>query len=171
MALVIVDVPLEPSATETEVGEAEMVKLAGTATIKLKVEEFVMPLPDPVTVMVYVPTAVVEEAFKVSVELPEPGAGIVMGLKDAVTPVGMPLADNVIAASNPPVRIGATVVVPLPPCCTVTEPGEILMLKFAAGPAVLDRTLSRPTPLGLPSPSPSRSPLRPDRRCSRSCSS
>ena len=117
-----------------------------------------MPLPDPVTVMVYVPTAVVEEAFKVSVELPEPG-GIVMGLKDAVTPVGMPLADNVIARSTRPRDV-----VPLPPCCTV-RPGEILMLKFAAGPAVLDRTLSRPTPIH---PSPSRSRLRPDRRCSRS---
>jgi len=34
------------------VGEAEIVKVAGTATIRLKVEEFVMPLPDPVTVMV-----------------------------------------------------------------------------------------------------------------------
>jgi hypothetical protein len=152
MALVIVDVPLEPAATETEVGEAERVKVAGTATIKLKVAEFVVPLPDPETVMVYVPVTVDEATFKVSVELPEPGAGMVMGLKLAVTPVGMPLADNVIAASNPPVRIGEIVVVPLPPCCTVTGLGAILMVKFGAGPDVLERTLSRPTPLGLPQP-------------------
>jgi len=152
MALVIVDVPLEPCATVTDVGEAERVKVAGTATVRLKVAEFVMPLPDPVTVMVYVPGAVEEAAAKVSIEVPEPGAGTVMGLKDAVTPVGMPLADNVIAASNPPVRTGATVVVLLPPCCTVTELGEMLMVKFGAGPDVLERTSSRPTPLGLPQP-------------------
>ena len=130
MALVIVEVTLEPSATETEVELAERVKLAETATIKLKVVEFVMPLPDPVTVMAYVPVAVDGARFKVSVEVPEPGAGIVMGLKVAVTPLGRPLADNVIAASNPPERIGAIVVVPLPPCCTVTGLGEILMVKF-----------------------------------------
>lgn len=157
MALVIVNVPLEPCATETEVGEAERVKVAGTATIKVKVVEFVIPLPDPVTVMVYLPGAMDEGTFKVSVESPEPGAGKVMGLKVAVTGLGVPVpgrpeADNVIAASNPPERTAATVVVPLPPCCTVTEAGEILRLKFAPGPVVLERTSSRPTPLGLPQP-------------------
>jgi len=151
-AVVIVDVPLEPGARETEVGVAERVKLPGGATIKLKVAVCVMPLPDPLTVMVYVPGVIVEGTSKVRVESPEPGAGEVTGLKVAVTPVGRPEADHVIAASNPPERTAATVVLPLPPCCTVTEPGEILMLKFAVGPVVLERTLSRPTPLGLPHP-------------------
>jgi hypothetical protein len=151
-ALVIVEVPLEPCATETEVGEAVRVKVPGGVTIKLKVAVCVMLLPDPLTVMVYVPGVTVEATSKVSVESPEPGAGEVMGLKVAVTPVGRPEADHVIAASHPPVRTPATVVLPLPPCCTVTEPGVILMLKFATGPVVLERMLSRPTPLGLPQP-------------------
>jgi len=151
-AVVIVDVPLEPGARETEVGVAERVKLPGGATIKLKVAVCVMPLPDPLTVMVYVPGVIVEGTSKVRVESPEPGAGEVTGLKVAVTPVGRPEADHVIAASNPPERTAATVVLPLPPCCTVTEPGEMLMLKFGVGPVVLERTLSRPTPLGLPQP-------------------
>ncbi len=151
MALVIVEVPLEPCATETEVGEAERVKVPGGVTIKLKVAVCVMALPDPVTVMVYVPGVIVEVVSKVRIESPEPGACEVTGLKLAVTPVGTE-ADHVIAASHPPVRTAATVVLPLPPCCTVTEPGEMLMLKFGVGPVVLERTLSRPTPLGLPQP-------------------
>jgi len=150
-ALVIVEVPLEPCATETDVGEAVRVKVPGGVTIKLKVAVCVMPLPDPLTVMVYVPGVTLAVVTKVSVESPEPGAGEVMGLKVAVTPVGTE-ADHVIAASHPPERTAATVVLPLPPCWTVTEPGEILMLKFGVGPDVLERTLSRPTPLGLPQP-------------------
>jgi len=156
MVLVIVEVPLAPSATEIELGEGESVNSGGGATTKLKVAVCVMPLPEPVTVIVYVPGAMLEGTSRVSVELPEPGAGKVMGLKVAVTlfggTPGRPEADNVMAASNPPVRIGETVVLPLPPCCTVTVLGEISMLKFAAGPVVLERMSSRPTPLGLPQP-------------------
>ena len=119
-----------------------------------------MPLPDPVTVMVYVPAGNAAGTFKVSVESPEPGAGEVTGLKVPVTEsvvspttaVGRPEADHVIAPSKPPERTAATVVLPLPPCCTVTEPGEIVMLKSGPGPVVLERMLSRPTPLGLPQP-------------------
>lgn len=150
--LVIVEVPLEPCATETEAGEAPRVKVPGGVTIKLKVAVCVMLSPDPLTVMVYVPGATVEATAKVSVESPEPGAGEVRGSKVGVTPVGRPEADQVIAASNPPVRTAATVVLPLPPCCTVTEPGVILTVKFGVGPVVLERMLSRPTPLGLPQP-------------------
>lgn len=125
MTLVIVEVTLKPSTTETEVGEAERVNFGGGVTIKLKGALFVMPLPDPLTVMVYVPGVIDTGTLKVSVELPEPGAGMVMGLKVAVTPLGRPVADNVIAPSNPPERTGAIVVVPEPPCCTETELGEI----------------------------------------------
>ena len=52
MVLVIVDVPLEPCGTMTEVGEAARVKPGGGVTIKLNVAEFVMPAPEPLTVMV-----------------------------------------------------------------------------------------------------------------------
>jgi hypothetical protein len=51
-AVVIVDVPLEPGATETEVGEAEMLKLAPDVTVKVTVAWFEMPPPVPMTVIV-----------------------------------------------------------------------------------------------------------------------
>jgi len=152
MVLVIVEVPLEPTATETEVGEAESVNVPGGATIKVILAVCVTPLPDALTVTVYVPGVTVEGTVRVSVESPEPGAGKVRGLKLAVTPVGRLEADNVIAASNPPVRTAATVVIPLAPCCTVRVLGETLRLKFALGPVVLERTSSRPGPFGLPQP-------------------
>jgi len=151
IVLVITGYALEPCATETEEGDAERVKFR-LVTTRLNVVVFVMPLPDPTTVMVYVPMGIVVGVFKVNVELPDPGAGIVMGSKVAVTPVGRPVADNVIAPSNPPVRVAATVVVAAPPCATETELGEVERLKFAPGGAVLERTSSRPAPFGLPQP-------------------
>jgi hypothetical protein len=48
-AVVIVLFPFEPWATETEVGEAVIVK-AGTVTVKVTVVLFVSPPPVPVTV-------------------------------------------------------------------------------------------------------------------------
>jgi len=49
-AVVIVDVPLEPRATETEPGEGDMVKLVA-GTVKVTVVVCVMPPPVPVTVI------------------------------------------------------------------------------------------------------------------------
>jgi len=50
-AVVIVDVPLEPGATETEAGEGEMLKVALAVTVKVTVVWFVMPPPVPETVI------------------------------------------------------------------------------------------------------------------------
>jgi hypothetical protein len=50
-AVVIVDVPLEPWATETEAGEGEMLKVAVLVTVKVTVVWFVIPPPVPVTVI------------------------------------------------------------------------------------------------------------------------
>jgi hypothetical protein len=49
---------------------------------------WVMPPPVPVIVMGYVPGVAVEATVKVTVEVPEPGAAIEVGLKPTVTPVG-----------------------------------------------------------------------------------
>jgi hypothetical protein len=48
-AVVIVDFPLEPRATESELGEALMEK--PVVTVKVTVVVCVMPPPDPVTVI------------------------------------------------------------------------------------------------------------------------
>ena len=50
-AVVIVDVPLKPWATETEPGEGEMVKVAPEVTVKVTVVVCVTPPPVPVTVI------------------------------------------------------------------------------------------------------------------------
>ena len=46
------------------------------------------------------------------VELPEPGAGIVVGLKVTVVPEGIPEADRAIALLKPPLTVVVMVEVP-----------------------------------------------------------
>ena len=79
---------MAPWAAETEVGEADMVKLADAVTVKVTVDVCVMPPPVPVTVIGYEPVAVFEATAMVMVELPEPGVAMDVGLKVTVTPVG-----------------------------------------------------------------------------------
>ena len=81
MAVVIVDLPLEPSATESDAGEGEMVKFGGAVTVKLTVVVAEVPPPVPVTVIVYLPVGVPPGTAMVMVEFPLPGVGIGLGLK------------------------------------------------------------------------------------------
>jgi len=110
--VVILEVPLLPCTTETEVGEAEMVKLglAGAVTVNVTVVVSVVLPEVPDTVMLYVPVAVDAATVKVIVELPAPV--IEVGLKPTVTPVGWPDAFKVMAELNPPVTVLVTVDVP-----------------------------------------------------------
>lgn len=105
----------------------------------------------PVTVIVYVPTAVVEDTAKVMMDVPEPGTGIEDGLKLTVTPAGWPLADKVTAELKPLRALVVMVEVPLLPWSTETEVGEAEIVKVGDvdGEA---RALIRPTPFGLPQP-------------------
>jgi hypothetical protein len=91
-----------------------------------------------VIVTVAVPTVAEEDAVSVRVEDALPFAGGVTGLveKFAVTPVGSPLALNVVAESNPPVLVMVMVLVPLLPWLMLTELGEALMVKFGDDAAV-----------------------------------
>jgi hypothetical protein len=86
----------------------------------------------PVIVTVAVPTVAVEEAVSVRVEVALPFAAGVTGLVEnaAVTPLGKPVALNVVAELNPPVLVTVIVLVPLAPCVTVTEVGDAAMVKF-----------------------------------------
>jgi len=148
--VVILEVPLLPCTTETEVGEAEMVKLglAGAVTVNVTVVVSVVLPEVPDTVMLYVPVAVDAATVKVIVELPAPV--IEVGLKPTVTPVGCPDALKLMAELNPPVTVLVTVDVPELPCTTETEVGEAERLKpGAADPA---SALIRLLPFGLPQP-------------------
>jgi hypothetical protein len=151
--VVIFDVALLPCVTETEVGEAEMVKLGvgAAVTVRLTVDVCVTPPPVPVTVIVYVPVTVVEATAMVMVEVPEPGAVMGVGLKLTVTPVGWPFADKATAELKPFKTAVVIVDVPLLPCTTETELGEGERVKVGAG-GVPTSALIRPEPFGLPQP-------------------
>src|ERR1700677_4940197 len=103
-----------------------MVKLPATlaVTVRDTVAVCVNPPPVPVMVIVDVPAAAVEATVKVSVELPEPGAAMDVGLKAAVTPVGRPEADKAIAELNPPETVVVMVEVPVAPWAMETEVGD-----------------------------------------------
>ena len=90
----------------------------------------------PVTVMGYVPTSVLAPTVIVIVELPAPGAGIVLGLKLTVVPVGTPVADRLIELLKPPLTTVVIVDVPRLPCMTVSEAGEAEMLKLGTAVTV-----------------------------------
>jgi hypothetical protein len=133
-AVVTVDVPELLRVTVTVVGDALILKSApaGAVTVRLTVVEFTMPPPVPVTVIGYVPIAVLESTVKVRTELPLPGA--LMGLvpKPADAPVGKPDADKVMAALKPFTTAVVIVDVPVLPWATETEVGEAEMLKLGA---------------------------------------
>ena len=75
----------------------------------------VTPPPEAITVRVEVPAAAVEAADSVKMLLPLPGAAMLVGAKLAVTPIGDPLTDNVIAELNPGPFAVVKVIVPDPP--------------------------------------------------------
>src|SRR4051794_4282772 len=127
----IVELPAAPFAIETELGDAEIVKSGvGTlVTVRLTVVVWVMLPPVPVMVTVEVPRVAVEETVKVSVELPEPGAAIEDGLKEAVTPAGRPEAESAMAELKPPETVVETVTLPELPCTMDVEVGEAAMVK------------------------------------------
>jgi hypothetical protein len=73
------------------------------------------------------------------VEVPEPGAGIELGLKLAVTPVGIPEADKLTELLNPPLTIVVSVDVPWFPCTMLTAVGEAERVKLGVTVAVTVR--------------------------------
>ena len=95
----------------------------------------------PVIVTVAAPVVAVEEAVSVRVEVTLPFAAGVTGLVEnvAVTPVGRPVALNVVAELKPPVLVMVIVLVPLAPWVTVREAGEAAMVKFGVAVALTVR--------------------------------
>src|SRR5271165_7029693 len=89
-----------------------------------------MPPPLPVTVIGYVPGTVLAPTVMVIVELPEPGAGIGLGLKLTVVPDGTPDVDRLTALLKPPLTVVVIVDVPWFPCCTLSEAGDADSAKF-----------------------------------------
>jgi hypothetical protein len=93
-------VPLLPRATLMD-GGLRPISKTGIVTVRFMVVIAVMPPPIAVTVIVYVPAAVVWPTLIVIVELPEPGADIGLGLNVTLVPVGTPAADSETAELKP----------------------------------------------------------------------
>src|SRR5215469_10721211 len=99
-------------------------------TVRITVVVCWIPPPLPVTVMLYVPTAVLLPTTIAMVDEPEPGAAIGVGLKLTVVPEGTPLADRLMLLLKPPLTVVVIVELILPPCPTLTEAGEALIEKL-----------------------------------------
>ena len=127
-----------PRARDPAAGETEMAKAPAGAvvTVSVTVAVCVIPPPVAVTVMGYVPAAVVEATASVSAEVPEPGAAMDAGLKVAVTPAGCPLAVKATAELKPPETVVVMVEEPLLPAATETIAGEAASVNAGTGVAV-----------------------------------
>ena len=78
----------------------------------------------------------VRDTVRSMLDVPEPGAAMLLGEKLMVTPVGSPVADRAMAESKPPETAVVTVAVPLCPCRSEPEVGETEMVKAPAVGAV-----------------------------------
>ena len=98
-------------------------------------------LPDePATVIVTVPMAAVLLAVSVKVLV----FAVLLGLKDAVTPLGRPDADRLTLPLKPPCGVTVMALVPLAPCTTVKLLGDIEREKpGGGGGGVVSETLSK----------------------------
>jgi len=79
---------------------------------------------------------VLDPTVIVIVELPPPGAAIVLGLKLTVVPLGAPVADRLMALLKPPLTVVEIVEVPELPCTTLTEVGEAATVKLGGAVTV-----------------------------------
>jgi hypothetical protein len=140
--MVIVLVPLAPCEIVMLLGDAERVKFGGrTAFTVIETVVALDKLPDePVIITVAVPVAAVLLAVSVNELAPV----VLLGLNDAVTPLGRPDADKLTLPLKP--FCGATVIVlvPLAPCAMVTLLGDAEIEKLGGGATgVLIETLSK----------------------------
>ena len=121
--LILPATPTEPmSPSDQTEGKGKMTWV----TVKLIVAVLVKPSEEPVTVTTTVPVAAVGLAVRVS----ELVVIVLLGMNEAVTPLGRPEADKLIVPLKPPCSATVTVLVPLEPCGTVSPVGAAEMVKL-----------------------------------------
>jgi hypothetical protein len=92
----------------------------GAVTVRLTVVMLVKPATEPVMVTVTVPVAAVPLAANVNVLV----LAVLLGLNDAVTPLGRPDADKLTLLLNPFSGVTVIVLAPLVPCTIVKLVGD-----------------------------------------------
>jgi hypothetical protein len=118
--IVTVELPVAPGAILRLVGDAVKAKYGAVVTVSASVVVWVKLPEVPVIVIVDVPEAAVLAAAIVNVvELVE-----LVGLNEAVTPLGRPLAEKETAPANPLIGTTVTFEVPLAPGAMVRLAGE-----------------------------------------------
>jgi hypothetical protein len=122
-------------------GAAESVKLGAGVTVRATVVLPVAVPEAPVIVTVALDCGAVAAAFSVSTLL---ALVVVAGLKEAVTPVGRPLAENPMDPVKPPRRDTAIVVVPLEPAA--------MLIAVGAAESVNPRTVRATTACAMLAP-------------------
>jgi len=120
---VIVLVPLAPCVMVKLLGEAESVKFAvGTGFTVRETVVLLVKLPEvPVMVTVAVPVVAVLLAVSVKVLV----LVVLLGLKDALTPLGRPEDDRLTLPLKPFCGVTVTVLVPLAPRVIVKLVGDV----------------------------------------------
>jgi hypothetical protein len=133
-------VPVVPCDIVKLFGDAESAKFGGAFTVRETVVLFVKLPDEPVTVTVTVPVVAVLLAVSVNVLL----LAVLLGLNEAVTPLGRPVADKPTLLLKPFNGVIVIVLAPAAPCTIVTLLGEIEREKVGCGAtAAVTATLSK----------------------------
>jgi hypothetical protein len=125
-ATVMVLAPLAPCVMLRLLGDAERVKLGGGVTVKERVVPCDKPPDVPVMVTVAVPIAAVLLAVSVNVLV----LTVLLGLNDAVTPLGRPDADKLTLPLKPFCGVTVMVLAPLAPWVMLRPLGDAESVKF-----------------------------------------
>ncbi len=97
---------------------------------------WVWPPPVAVMVMVELPVGARLPMSMVMVDLPEPGAAMVLGLKEMLLLLPSPVADRVMAELKVPETVVVRVTLPDEPLSMVMEVGEAERVKLPVTAAV-----------------------------------
>lgn len=98
--------------------------------VRVTVVVCLTPPPMPVTVIGYVPVLATFVTVMVMIELPDPGAPMVLGLKLTDTPMGWPEAERLMELSNPPLIVVVASNIARPFCGMLTVDGETERVKL-----------------------------------------
>jgi len=130
VAVVTVTLPFEPAATSMYAAESVSVSGGALTTVKLSAADCEVAPLVPTMFIAYTPGAVLAEATKVRVVLPE--AESVAGANVAVTPAGNPVTENRIEELNPLLVFTVKAAVVLPPGSTEADGETAAIWKFGA---------------------------------------